>query len=532
MIIFAPVLLLIGCMLLILVWSRIKPGIGYSLMLAVAASLASVGLMIFLRFRLPTELIVSNWLPVNAEEASLDFILDYSSWPFAFCLMIFGLAVLLTSSARIQGQTNPWLIAGSVGVLGISLMAIEAANPLSLVLAWTAFDFIEITVELAVVEDRSLNRQTAFAFAIRVLGTLLVIMAMLYTRINGSVLSLTSIPPQAGLLVLMAVAMRLGVFPLHLPFSEESRLRRGLGDVLRVAGPFSSLVVLGRLPETAVPAEFRVPLLFVIAWAALYGSAQWVFAQDELEGRPYWMIGMGSLAISCVINGKPVSSQAWSLALMLVGSTIFLYSARSRGTMFIPALAVLALSGLPLSPTASGWAGLLSDSPGFIQLLYIIVHALLVIGVVRHAFQPAENLTQMERWIQVAYPAGLLGLVICQWVIGIWGWRGAFSTGVWWASLASLLIVAASLWVGSGRAPFIKPDTVVVKWLGVVFRRIGAVLKVIFSLGWLYELFNRIYRGLQMIVDSVTRILEGEGGMLWTLIILAIVASLIQVELR
>ncbi len=41
-------------------------------------------------------------------------------------------------------------------------------------------------------------------------------------------------PPQAGLLLIVAAGLRLGVLPVHLPYNSESSLRRGLGTMLRL----------------------------------------------------------------------------------------------------------------------------------------------------------------------------------------------------------------------------------------------------------------------------------------------------------
>jgi hypothetical protein len=53
-------------------------------------------------------------------------------------------------------------------------------------------------------------------------------------------------------------------------------------------------------------------------------------------------------------------------------------------------------------------------------------------------------------------------------------------------------------------------------------------LAAFFRLEWAYQLLGMIFQLLQRIVQMITTILEGEGGVLWVLLLLALLVSLIQ----
>jgi hypothetical protein len=53
----------------------------------------------------------------------------------------------------------------------------------------------------------------------------------------------------------------------------------------------------------------------------------------------------------------------------------------------------------------------------------------------------------------------------------------------------------------------------------------------LFNLAWLYDLLWWIYHRLLQIIQVVSEILEGEGGVLWTLVLLALLISLLQSRL-
>jgi hypothetical protein len=49
----------------------------------------------------------------------------------------------------------------------------------------------------------------------------------------------------------------------------------------------------------------------------------------------------------------------------------------------------------------------------------------------------------------------------------------------------------------------------------------------LFSLGWIANLVWGIYRSIRIFVSTMTKIAEGEGGMLWAMVLLVILLSLL-----
>jgi len=54
----------------------------------------------------------------------------------------------------------------------------------------------------------------------------------------------------------------------------------------------------------------------------------WLRAPDELTGRPFWIIGLASLAMASALHGNPAGATAWGVALILAGGMVFLASAQ------------------------------------------------------------------------------------------------------------------------------------------------------------------------------------------------------------
>ena len=527
MIAFAPVAILLLAALILALLQRLRPSIGYSWLTGSLFSLAALGLMVFLRWKLPLQVAVSGWLPFSQFTDSPIFSLDGSSWPYALCMTAVMASVMLTASARLSYRINPWAWVGALLVASTSLMAIYAANLLTLVLAWTAIDLLDLVILSSYSENRSLGVQTVIAFSMRVTGMVMVILAALINRSQGIPPTFDGLPALSSFILLLSVGLRLGVLPLNLPALPDMRVRRGLGTILRMGAAASSLVVLARLPAKPFSPGLEGWLVAFAVLAVLYAAGMWMSAVDAIAARPYWLIALAGMAVVSALRGEPRAGLAWGTALLLSGSLIFLYSASMRGTLALPLLGLLGLMALPFTPAAEGWVGVLKGNFTIWELLLLLAHLLLLLGYLRFAVRAGDSLRDMERWVQVVYPFGLGLLVAAQWMVGTIGWAGALTVGVWWAALATGvgLAVAGGLWLLLIRVELGASGPI--KWYITSARRVGGFVSQVFSLGWLYTLLWSVYRLLEQAIHVLTDILEGTGGVMWVFVLLALFASLL-----
>lgn len=59
---------------------------------------------------------------------------------------------------------------------------------------------------------------------------------------------------------------------------------------------------------------------------------------------------------------------------------------------------------------------------------------------------------------------------------------------------------------------------------------VGKWLTSFFNLRWLYALLNDFMRSIRRLVEGLSVILEGEGGVLWVLVLLALLLTLLLPE--
>jgi len=465
---------------------------------------------------------LAEWKPAELFLSSPALLVDGSSWPFALALATLALAVILTDVAReLELELASWT--GCLALTALGLFAVMAGNPLTLLMGWSALDISELLILLRFLRQSDERRQAVNVFAAHAGGTFILLYGLIRATAEGVPLQFDQMPVDVSIYLLLATSLRLGVIPLHVTFWREPPLRRGIGTISGMATVAASLAFLPRVATIGVPEGQAAILLALTGLAALYAGFSWISAANELEGRPFWILGMAALSLAAAIRSQPLPSLVWGVMLVFTGGLLFLYSAHNRYLYLILILSVLSSAALPLTPT---WFGGQFYGPPFSlwHLVFLISHALLLGGIIRHSLRPGETLSQVERWVWVIYPAGLLILLVSHFLSG---WVGGTLLGneSWAIQLTTIIpglivlgLVAFVLYLESRG--FHLP------------LRFQAIFRSIFSLTWFYAFLGWLFRLIERGIEFVTTVLEGEGGILWALLLLTLlIAFLTQLGL-
>jgi hypothetical protein len=464
--------------------------------------------------QMPIALQFSIWQPASLFSQSPTFIADDIAWVFTLSIVTLCLAIIITSVVRSNfPNVVSWIVILILTSLGV--LAMVADNLLTLVLIWAAIDLAELIAQMRFVEDPKLSERVVIAFASRATGTFILLWADMVSAANGQLFDFRSAPPQAGLYLLVAAALRLGVLPLHLPYPSGLSVRRGFGTGLRMISAASSLILLTRIPSSSVTSLLTPYLLMLVSLAAIYGGWMWMRAPDELTARPFWLIGMGSLAVAAALRANPVGAAAWGCALILVGSALFLSSEINRWLTRALWIGVLAISALPFSLTATGWnSGDMNFWPAWPFLL--LAHAMLMTGFIRHSQRTLTRTSNEKQpiWAKNVYPIGISLLLIMIILLGLFGWRGTLQIGNWIAASLAAVLTIGLLWL-TPRLRILNP--VRAHWV----RPSGAPW-----LDWGYQVIWNLFRRLGRISNTLSSVLEGESGIMWTLLFLVLFISI------
>ena len=515
MLILITVLILFGAALVLLVLQFAAPGFRYSWLIATGGALMGWISVFAWQTGLPLTVQFPAWRPALLFSQSPTFVGDQIAWAFAISLTTLNLAILLTATVRSNfPQVNNWI--GVMILTSLGVLAVTADNPLTLVLIWAAIDFSELIVQLRLLEDPRLSERAVVAFASRASGILVLLWASMVSTAGGQALDFRNAPTQAGLYLVLAASLRIGVLPLHLPYSRESALRRGFGTGLRMISVASSVILLARIPSSSLTSGLTPYLLLLTSLAAVYGGWMWLRAPDELDGRAFWIIGMGSLAAAAALRANPVGAAAWGCAIVLCGGALFLSSEQNRW-LTRALLGAWGISALPFSLTATGWnSGRIMPLLGWLAWPFLIAaHAMLIAGFVRHSQRTVTRVSNQDQpiWAKNVYPIGIALLLLMTLLLGVFGWNGVLQLGNWFAAALVALLAFGLLWLtprlrilNPMRAHWVQPASS--SWLD-----------------WFYQALWNLYRQLGRVSTGISNVLEGESGIMWTLVFLALFIS-------
>lgn len=524
-----PLLLLLGA-LAIVIADKSKPKYARSWLIAISTTFAAWIIIGIFRLYLPSTVNLLDWKPEALFLASPKLSIDYLTWPYAMALITICLASILTDTARSQQESNPISWAASMSITAIGLIALLAGNPLTMVMAWAFVDIVELVYFLTSQPKGKFTQRTISAFTVRLLSIMAFIWATMVGWTEVGYFDFTEMPSRAGIYFLIAAGLRLGVLPLNLPFFEEPDLNRGSGTLLRLAPVASSLGVIAYLPIDALIIRpfWVLPIRILTTLSILYASIMWASRESETEARPFWIIALAGLAITSAINGMAAYSRAWGVALLLTGSLLFLFHPRIKRLRFLLMIGMLGMIALPYTPAASGWMGLVGQSLNFWGVLMILAHAILILGYIRYILTARSATTGLETWAKITFPLGFILIIQTNIALGIVGWPGVFTGELWLPSIISIIIVSATViafWrlnISPYEIQFSENNKTVTR-----IRAISHRIQTIFSFQWFYQVLLAGYHSLSRVFITIISILEGEGGILWSIVLLILIITII-----
>jgi hypothetical protein len=448
-------------------------------------------------------------------------IADQISWPFAVGLGTLILATLLTDVVRAyEIDWSNW--ASSLVVTALGLVCVFSGNLLTFILAWTAFDIIGLVILLTQLQLGKSRRRAVLVFFSRLLGTTcLLIAGVISVNDNGSFL-LERVSPAAVAFVVLAAVFRLGSVPIDSPLIENPASRRSFGTVLTLVSATIVLVYLVRvalaLENVEIPTNLWVIIFSLTGLVSLLSGGVWILAHDELEGRHAFILGMSAIVIAATLRAQAEASLSWALAIVLSGGLIFLSSVRTKFSMWITLVGVVGISTLPFTPT---WNILkLFASPiNLILIIFLIAIVFMIWGYAHHASKLKPESPGLERWIRVVYPMGLLLFPMVQ-ISFVWFYFpeiGEVPIMGWiLGPLICVLALIGFFWQRRG---------------GKILQLIPSRINAIFTLGWIYAIVKPIFDYLSRFIYFISKILEGEGGLLWVLLWIVLFLALLVISI-
>ena len=351
---------------------------------------------------------------------------------------------------------------------------------------------------------------------------------------QGSAINFSSLSSSTTTILVLAAAIRLGVLPPFITYPHQLHYWKNLTTLLYLIPAAAGYILLVRVASSGAPGAITPYLLSLTVVIGIVSAMRWLTVPDEQKGKRYWMVGCTSLAIASALLGQPGASLAWGIASLLSGGLVFSLIIRHRNLVPILILGIFNLSALPFSAT---WQStfLYQSLPGFsfgilLNILLIIgiliTQSALLAGFIRHMLReviPAgeEKHILIERWVWTLYPLGLLLVTIIHLLIGILLLPSlinlpiyAWIIGPFELLLSAMLIYLTYRW-GNRKNPIQRLS-------------VSTLSKRIFSNEWLYNLVWNIYRLISRVSTLISKILEGDRGIVWALVLFALIFVFLQ----
>lgn len=468
-----------------------------------------------------TPLILSNWFEFGNSIVNLRFVLNSQTWILAISLLGFNLSFLLTSIARLNIKIDliNWLF--QIALTMFSFMAVVAGDLWTVVLIWTLLDILDIVYhQIYNKEGISYFRKARIKF----LGSILLIW-------NISVLSRTEINPLLNGFVsitdstlFLSALLHSGIFP----FESDSKIysttnsSKLLDLSFRVANFLISFAFIYNLPIPSISFLLLFIIKIVLYIVIFYSLIRWALNQNYENSLNFLLLGEAGIFSLLYISGG-ANYLIYSLAILPLSVLwLGLFSHSGKALMIFPVMSIFFISGLPLSINAYGPRAFIGPEFSINQLIIIFAKCLFLFGYLNQAFQKKEELISIEKWYQAIYLIGLFIPLVT--IVGII--TRSFNSiddeiDLWWIGI---LVVASTL-IGYG---YLKRSNNFEKIIQSNLVQGNKFLWKILNLGWLFDLAKIIETQIKSIVNGISKLLEGEGGILWAIVLLLLVFSVLR----
>ena len=492
-------------------------------LISVVATGAATAAMLLLSRGLPATSVVLDWRPVTVFGSTASLRVDETAWLLGAALLLTGLSVTLAWLAAPRQQT---LVAHglTLAMLAVGLGSLFAANILTLALFWGMLDAL-FCATLVTQGGLASGRRAQLALGVNGLATLAmwVVVVLIEQDRVSPYWHLVMLPPVARVLMGLAAALRVGLYPLHIWRPVELVSEPDHSILIHLVPAIAGLSLWARLAVIQGLPEGNVWPTIALVTALIGGVLAWI-QSDPRQSLPYLALGCGGMLILTAVVGKaPAAVLAAGSASWLLGLTaLFVGRSWARGVggllWAIPAaLGVATLAGLPMTLGFGSRMALYqaaSGESGWVFILGMVAEVLLIGAMLLRLLTADESLLPAGTFARAGY-AVALAVIAAPIVAGgfIPSSRTPAATSVAaWVGWGLPLVLAVALAVMAGR---LRSTLRLDSWKDVA----GPILR----LDWFYALFLGVARGLGRAGLWLADVLEGDGAFLWMLFILALV---------
>jgi hypothetical protein len=467
---------------------------------------------------------IKDWFSSDVSRISLTFAINPTNWAIVFTLLSVHIAFLFVSGSKQELNRDFIFWVLEAGQIILAYIAVTAADLWTVIIAWTAMDFGSL-VFLLFMHKEPTNSQVITPLFFKLLGSLLLIYATaISSGGNNQILLLTNIPAASSGLFFAAAILHCGVLPFRFPRKEKTEIGTVTGLFFYLIPFISSLFLVVYLPYEEIPFLSYILLsIFSIAGMYYFGLL-WTQSRDEGNGIYYLTLAFTAFTIFRFITGTHQDLVPWLVLTLLGGCWMMLFSHRGSSTRFLPVSLLISMMGIPFTLTSYGSSLFFADGFKFSIIFVLMFQIIYLLGFYSFLTSKKEQFDELDSSSQLNYLIAILFSVLAILLISYRS-SGSLLNEIsnWWACLPAILALAGYyLWkrrkTDKSPAETIKTDQ----------PRIDGRIAKILSFNWLITTATFIAERLRPIANGFSNLMEGEGGILWSIVFMALLVTLLR----
>lgn len=523
----APVLLLLLAALLTWLLALIKLRPGSIWLITAVMSTAALGLTLVIGVISPEPLIISDWLPGPHNFTSLIFSWHAQNWAIGFLIITLLTAVIFSEAKHLDSPDYIRKISGSLYLSAFALLAVMAGSPLSFVVAWSLIDLIEFGVlSVLMGQERSLI-SAATSILFRGIGIFLLLFLTSVISATDFQTGLVVFTPTLWGIVVLLVLFRTGILPLFQPFQKSPAYQRGIVTILRLIPLATTFAFIQYILSIGQPVQVSGVWLIIITIAILWGALSWFSAKNELMGRSYFLFAMAGFGLAALLTAIPDALPGLAFILISAGAGLFLYSPRLKKINPFIVIMILSFFSIPFTPSAPLSKLFTGDSPFVIRLLWCVGFSFLVAGWFKHSLKRVDDTTQPEPWMLLFHSAALYFIALAPWALVLVFLPQQNLYISWWPCITILVLsalIVGIMFLLRSRFGFVRSQHRNIVEIG---ERTTSIIGGFLKFNWLSRIFASLGFVIDRIVNNLARVMEGDGGILWSFLFIALLLSLL-----
>jgi len=416
-------------------------------------------------------------------------LMDWISIPLALTLT--AIAFFAALSQRFSPQQSIWVYSLS----GVCFLTLLSDNVYTLLIFWTLIEVIWITYSVRHQGEKVNDSRLILPIVARMAGPLLLIYTAsigLEESVNSSFSGLSS---SAGPILAAAGVCGFGSwFPAQEIFINEE-LKGDLGQLLRVLPSAISIMLITRGAAIMDPGVIQPGFITILASLSLILGLIGISAYKLQWSRRIWSLGLLGLILGSALVTSPAASLSWGLVLFLPGSLVFL-SFENK----------------------TAWNGVELFGNGVSGVLFAIAAGVLIGGILLKAIQKVKEDDFTGNKVPLLYVMSPAIIIFTQLVIALEHKLLDFSGIILSMPIPHwipLLLIILFFTFGE-RIP----------WLNT-FR---GDEKIKYGLNIIFGIASGAARLIDKTISLIISLFEGEGGLIWALILGFLLLTLISIS--